>query len=167
MGTIERTTRSTSIRQLNPKLLKGLQDYFQANNLGALDTEALLVCETVTERSGFGRLAAWLDGSPDSTEVLGLVLTPQYLLWARSGDRSKTIVMGADLKQIRVRKYSSRFPKETGLEIIGFVGVFADRVRGKLALGPEEAAQQFMDEVISAVKKAKPPRKSIIPWVNK
>ncbi|MGB7538275.1 MAG: hypothetical protein WBM17_07025 [Anaerolineales bacterium] len=167
MGTIERTTRFTSIRQLNPKLRKGLWDYFEANKLGALDSEAILVCETVTARTGFGRLAAWLDGSPDSTEVLGLVLTPQYLLWTRSGDRTKTIVVGADLKQIRVRKYASRFPKETGMEIIGFVGVYADRVRGRLALGPEEAAQQFVDGVISAVKKAKPPRKSILPWLNK
>ncbi len=167
MGTIERTTRITSIRQLNPKLLKGLKEYFEANKLGALDSETLLVCETVTERTGFGRLAAWLDGSPDATEALGLVLTAQYLLWARSGDRSQTIVVGADLKQIRVRKYDSRFPRETGMEIIGFVGANADRVRGKLALGPEEAAQQFIDEVISAVRKAKPPRKNIIPWLNK
>ncbi|MBN2086299.1 MAG: hypothetical protein JW748_13850 [Anaerolineales bacterium] len=167
MGSIERTTRTSSIRQLNPKLQKGLQDYFQANNLGALDSQALLVCETVTERAGFGRLAAWLDGSPDSTEVLGLVLTPQYLLWARAGDRTDTVVVGADLKQIRVRKYASRFPQEAGLEISGFVGPNADRVRGKLALGPEEAAQQFIDEVIRAVKQAKPPRKSIFPWLNK
>jgi hypothetical protein len=167
MATIERTTRSTSSLQLNLKLRKGFQEYFEANKLGSLDSEALRVCETVTERAGFGRLAAWLDGSPDSTEVLGLVLTPQYLLWARSGDRTETIVVGADLKQIRVRKYASRFPKETGMEIIGFVGALADRVRGKLALGPEEAAQQFMDEVISAVGKAKPPRKSILPWLNK
>jgi hypothetical protein len=167
MGTIERSTHITSIRQLNPKLLKGLQEYFEANTLGALDSEALLVCETVTERTGFGRLAEWLDGSPDSIEVLGLVLTPHYLLWARNGDRSKTIVVGADLKQIRARKYSSRFPKETGLEILGFVGATADRVRGRLALGPEEAAQQFVDGVIGAIKKAKPPRKSIIPWLNK
>ncbi len=167
MATIERTTRSTSIGQLNPKLRKGLREYFEANKLGSLDSEALRVCETVTSRAGFGRLAAWLDGSPDLTEVLGLVLTDQYLLWVRSGDRTETIVVGADLKQIRVRKYSSRIPKETGIEIIGFVGVYADRVRGKLALGPEEAAQQFMDEVIGAVGKAKPPRKSIIPWLNK
>jgi hypothetical protein len=167
MGTIERSTRITSIRQLNPKLLNGLAEYFEAHELGALDSETLLVCETVTERTGFGRLAAWLDGSPDAIEVLGLVLTAQYLLWARSGDRSETIVVGADLKQIRVRKYASRFPRETGMEIIGFVGPNADRVRGKLALGPEDAAQQFIDEVIGAVRKAKPPNKGIFPWLKR
>jgi hypothetical protein len=167
MATIERTTRETSIRNLNPKLLKGLQEYFQANKLGALDSEALLVCETITERTGFGRLAAWLDGSPDSAEVLGLVLTPQYLVWARSGDHTKTIVIGADLKQIRVWQYASRITKETGLVISGFVGINADRVRGKLALGPEPAAIKFCEQAIEAVKKAKPPRKLVIPWLKR
>jgi hypothetical protein len=162
MGTIERTTRLTSIRQLNPKLLKAFQDYFQANKLGDLDSDALLCCETVTQRTGSSRLATGLDGKPDSAEVLGLILTHQYLLWARSGERTKTVVIGADLKQIRVKRYSSWIPKETGLEISGYIGASVDRVRGRFALGSEEAAKQFVDKAIHAVERITPPRKSII-----
>jgi hypothetical protein len=167
MAIIERSTRESSIRNLNPKLLKVFTEYFQAHKLGDLETETRLCCETVTRRETLGRLAGWLDGNPDSSDVLGLILTEQYLFWARVGDRSGTIIAGADLKFIRVQMYSSRLAKETGLEISGHVGGTGDRVNGRLALGPEPAAVTFCEQVIEAVKKARPPRKSIIPWLNK
>jgi hypothetical protein len=167
MAIIERSTRETSIRNLNSKLLKAYQEYFQAHQLGDLETETRSCCETVTRRETLGRLAGWLDGNPDSSDVLGLILTEQYLFWARVGDRSGTTLAGADLKFIRVQMYSSRFTKETGLEIFGHVGGTGDRVNGRLALGPEPAAAAFCEQTIAAVKKARPPRKSIIPWLNK
>ena len=167
MTAVRRTTWECSVNQLTPKLIRAFQDYFQAHTLGDLVLEALLCCETLTERIDRSRLAAWLDGYPDTTEYLGLILTEQWLLWARAGDRSKTIVIGANLKEIRARAYTSRFSKESGLELGGLVGDRKERVHGKLALGPEEAARKFVDEVIQSVEKANPPPKQKeIPWLK-
>lgn len=162
-----RTTRECSVNQLNPNLLHALEGYFQTHKLGNLAAEALLSCETFTERKDRGKLAAWLEGNPDTTDYLGLILTAQWLLWARSGDRSGTIVAGANLKDIRVKAYASRLTKDTGLEISGYIGDSKGRVRGNLALGQEPAARKFCEEAIKSIEKANPsPKKRTIPWLT-
>ena len=165
-GTI-RTTRECSVERLDPRLLRAFQDYVQMHRLGDLRREALLCCETLTERSGRSRLAAWLEGNPDEKDFLGLVLTEQHLFWARTGKRSGTVAAGGQLKDIRVNRYSSRFPKESGLEISGFVLGSKDWVRGKLALGPEPAAVRFCEQACEASEKHQPPAKKFrIPWLK-
>jgi hypothetical protein len=165
-GTI-RTTRICSVNQFHPKLRQAFQDYFQAHNFGNLDLEAILCCETLTDRTGRSRLTAWLEGYPDEKDYLGLVLTEQYLLWARTGERSGTIAAGVELKNIRVDRYESRLPRESGLDIYGFLLDSKGRIRGKLALGPEEAAVRFCEQTYEAAEKQKPPpKKRQIPWLK-
>jgi hypothetical protein len=167
MTAIRRTTRVSSLPELNSKLRQAFEEYFQARRLGDLIHEIVLSCETVTDRTDLGRIATWLSGSPDTTDVLGLILTGQHLLWARIGEKSGTVVAGAALRNIRAKMYSDRFSKEQGLEISGYIGDAGERVTGRLALGPEPAAKQFVDAVIAAVKKANPPPKDrIIPWLK-
>lgn len=168
MNGIKRTTRECSVTELNPQLLQALQDYFQEHNLGNLAVETVLCCETFTERNLGGKLAAWLDGNPDATDYLGLVLTRDRLLWARSGDRSGTIATGANLREIRVRAYSSRLTRETGLQIAGIVGDSGEGVRGNLALDAGPAAQKFCEQAKKAVEEANPPSKRItLPWFKR
>lgn len=159
MSGIKRTTRECSVSQLNPRLLQAFQEYFHEHKLGDPASETILCCETFTERKSRGKLAAWLDGNPDSTDYLGLILTEQWLLWARSGDRSGTIVIGANLKEIRIKSYPSRPMEETELQISGNVADSKGRVWGNLALGPEPAARKFCEQALQAMEKANPPSK--------
>jgi hypothetical protein len=162
-----RTTRECSVSQLDPRLLQAFGEYFSKHELGDPTAVTLMCCETFSERENPGIFDTLLSGNPDTTDYLGLILTDQSLLWTRAGDRSKTKVFGANLKNIRVKAYASRITKETGLQISGFIGDPVDRVKGNLALGPEEAARKFCEEARMAVEKVNPTaKKRKIPWFN-
>jgi hypothetical protein len=169
MGGIKRTTRICSVSQLNPKLLKAFGDYFREHNLGDPAREAVVCSETVTDRQGLSRLAAWLEGSPDPIDYLGLILTEGSLLWSRSGERLGTVIMWTQLKQISVRPYTKWFSKEFGMELCGWIGDEKKKknASGRLALGPQDDARKFVDEVVRAVADANPPpKKREIPWLR-
>jgi hypothetical protein len=162
-----RTTRECSVRQLNPRLLQAFQDYFLEHRFGDLVEEALLCCETFSEKENPSRIEAWLSGNPDSSDTLGMILTQQWLLWARTGGRSGTKAFGANLKDIKVNQYSSLLTHETGLHIDGYLCDIKDHVWGNLALGPEEAARKFCEEARKAVEKVNPTvKKRTIPWFD-
>jgi hypothetical protein len=165
MKGVERSSRESALDRLDPRLRRTLEEYFRERKFGDLPLETLLCVETRTERHGRDALLARLEGNPDTVDYLGIVLTEQLLLWARVGDRSEPVVTHAHLKDIVARPYASRFPKESGLELAGSIGDRRDRVRGKLALGTEPAAQKLVAEVVQAVEKAAPPKKVEIPWL--
>ena len=163
----KRTTRECSVRQLNPRLLQAFQDYFLEHKFGDLVEETLLCCETFSEKENPSKIEALLSGNPDSSDYLGLLLTEQWLLWARTGGRSGAKAFGANLKDIRTKQYSSRLTHETGLHIDGYLCDFKEHVWGNLAMGPEPAAQKFCEEVQKAIEKINPPaKKRKIPWLN-
>jgi hypothetical protein len=167
MGATERITRICPAKQLNPKLLRTVKEYARKRKLGDPGSEAVLCCETVTDRKGRSRLAAWLSDSPDAVDYLGIILTGSHLLWARHGERSGTVAMDADLRELNARPYTSRLSKEAGLEICGLIGEKKQRTGGRLALGPQEDARRFVAEVVRAVEAANPPsKKRDIPWLR-
>jgi hypothetical protein len=163
MSGYARTTRECPIDQVQPGLYKIVQEYFQKHQLGDPIAETRLCCETVSEKkepAGLGVLLAPLlyEGS-DTTIHLAMLLTADWLIWARSGDRSEIIVTGARLKFIQVKAFVSRRTKYMELEVTGYINDTKESVRGNLQLGPDLAAQKFCDEVGQAVKKAHPPTK--------
>jgi hypothetical protein len=167
MSGIILTTRISSWSGLNPGLQRVFRGYFESHGLGDPAAGNFLCCEIRTDRTGLSKLTAFLDGNPAAVEYLGIILTDQFLIWARSGEQCHPIVVGADLREIRVRPYTLLFSKESGLELSGLVGDKKAGIRGKFALSPEPAAQQFIDAVVHAVGKANPPSaKKEIPWLK-
>ena len=162
-----RTTRECSVSQLNPRLLQAFQEYFLEHKFGDLKEETLLCCETFSEKESPSKIEALLSGNPDSSDYLGLLLTEQWLPWARTGSRSGTKAFGANLRDIKVKQYSSRLTHETGLKIDGYLCDFKERVWGNLAMGPEEATRKFCEQVRMAVEKVTPPKKRTLPWLNR
>jgi len=161
-----RTTRECSVSQLNPRLLQALQDYFLEHKFGDLKEETLLCCETFSEKENPSRIEALLSGNPDSSDYLGMILTEEWLLWARTAGRSAAKAFGANLKDIKVKQYRSRLTQETGLHIDGYLCDFKEHVWGNLAMGPEEATRKFCEATREAVEKVNPPRKRKIPWFD-
>ena len=157
------STRECSVNQIDPKLYKIVQEYFQKHQLGDPVTETHLCCETVAEKKEPAGLGVLLDpllneGS-DSNFHLAMLLTADWLIWARSGDRSEIIVTGARLKLIQVKAFVSGRTKYMELEVTGFINDTKQSVRGNLRLGSDLAAQKFCDEVGQAIKNAHPPTK--------
>ena len=159
MPGFKRAPRECYVREMNPRLLEALEEYFSKHKLGGLTEETLMCCETFSEKENPGVLETMLTGNPGSTGFLGLILTNRRLLWARTGDRSTTTVFGADLNLVQVKAYSSRITKETELQISGYIGNSKEHIQGNLAMGPEEAARKFCAEALKAVEKINPPAK--------
>jgi hypothetical protein len=167
MSSYHRATRECTLRQLRPELFQAIREYFQEHRLGDLETEPLACCETTSEKKAIGRLASLLGEDPNTIVYTGVLLTSQWLIWARSGDQSGTVVTGANLKEIRVKPFASGFSKDTGLEVVGYIGDSKGRVRGYLGMGPELAAQKFCEQVQQAIVKINPPvRRGLPRWLR-
>jgi hypothetical protein len=162
-----RTTRACPVSQIHSSLSQGVRDFFQTHQLGDPDTETILCCETFSTRPDPGKLIVWLDGNPDTNIHLVTVLTKEWLIWARNGDQTGTVVTGAKLQVIKVNAFVRRRSKEMELEISGFMADTKEYMRGNLEMGPDPAAQNFCDAVVPAVLKAAPPKHSKFPrWMG-
>lgn len=167
MSQYDRTTRNCLVSELPPELLQAIRDYSQAQQLGDVEAETLLCCETVSTKKSAGRRPAWLEGELDATLHTGLLLTPQWLIWARQGDRTRPVVMAANLKDIQVKAYTSWLTKDTGLEIVGYMEATRRRARGYVGLGTDAAAQEFCEAVKEAINKVNPPVQRRLPkWLG-
>jgi len=152
-----RFTRECSFDQLRPELARAIREYAQNHReLGNIEVEVLMCCETTSERKHTGALAALIEGDPDTILYTGMLVTPQWLIWARSGDKSDTRVSSAKLLDIQVRAFASILVKDAGMEVSGYIGDSKARVRGYIGMGPEPATQQFCDQVQKAIEKATP-----------
>ena len=162
-----RSTRIAPVSQINSSLSQAIREFFQAHQVGDPETETVLCCETIARRDDPGKLVTWLDGNVDTSVHLAIVLTKDWLIWARIGDQTGLVVTGAKLQVIKVKAFVKRSSKEMELEITGFMAGTKEYVRGNLQLGPEPAAQKFCDAVVPAVLGATPPSKSKFPrWLG-
>ncbi len=159
MGYYTRKTRECLVSQLQPELRQAIQNYGQIHHLGDLDTETLLCCETVSKKKSTSRLLSWLSSAADTTVYTGMLLTPQWLLWVRSGDQSGVGLSAARLIDIQVKAYTSLLTSDTGLEVNGYVGETPHRVRGYIGLEANPASEKFCAAVREAIAKVKPPSK--------
>ena len=157
MSDYQHTTRECSVRQLRPELFQAVQGYFREQRLGSFDAEVLMCCETLSEKKSDNELLSLLQGKPDKTIHIGMLLTSERLIWVRSGDQSGTRLNAANLKEIQVRAFSPLFSKDTGLDIYGYVEGSKSRVRGYIGMGSESVTQKFCEEVQQAIDKVRPP----------
>jgi hypothetical protein len=159
MSNYNRTTRECSVSQLHPELRQAVQSYFQEHNLGDPETESLMCCETISEKKNVSKLVSWLGGGSDATIHTGILFTSEWLIWARRGDQSGTVLNAASLKEIQVRAYESVITKETGLEIYGKIGASKGIVRGFVGVGEDLVAQKFIETVVNKINELNPPTK--------
>ena len=167
MSDYNRTTRECLVSQLHPELLQAIQHYFQEHNLGDLEAETLLCCETISTKKRANRLISWLNAGLDRTIHTGMLLTARWLIWVRSGERSGLVLTAANLKEIRAKTYTSKLTQDTGLEVYGYIAGSQGRVRGYIGLGSGEAAHKFCEAVKQAIEKVNPPSKKGLPkWLG-
>ncbi|MGB8211917.1 MAG: hypothetical protein WCE68_00030 [Anaerolineales bacterium] len=167
MSGIIRTTRECSVSQLHPSLFQAIREFVQTNPVGDLESETRLCCETISEKQNPGKLAAFLDGDHDTIVHLAILLTAEWLIWARNGDQSGTVVAGARLKGIQVKPFVARRTKNMELEVSAYIGDSKEYVRGNLELGYQAAAQKFCEDVCQAVLQLNPPAKRTFPrWMG-
>lgn len=157
MSNYLRSTRECTVAQLQPELRRAIEEYFQKNTLAEAEAEAVLCCETVSEKKEPGWLAS-LFGEHDETPIhLATLLTATHLIWARNGPQTGTSVTTANLSFIRVKPFASLLNQDTGLEISGLIGDSKAKImRGYFGLGPEPAAQKFLEATQAAIAQINP-----------
>ncbi len=156
MSNYRRFTRACDFKQLRPELYQAIQNHIQTQQLENIEIELLMCCETTSEQKNKGGLAAWLEGNIDTFYYTGILVTPQWLIWARYGDKSGATVSAAKLKEIQVNIFVSNLLKDKGLEVYGYINDSKKRVGGYIGLGSEEAAQKFGEVVAQAVEETRP-----------
>lgn len=165
MSDYNRTTRECPVGQLRPELFLAVRKHFQEHKLGNWETETLLCYETTSTQKNTNKLISWLNDGLDTTVYTGLLLTSEWLIWVRSGDRSGIQLASADLKELAVRVYTSLLTRDTGLEVTGHIEGTKGIIRGGIALESMSVAQEICDAVNQAIIKVNPPApKSLSRW---
>lgn len=159
MNNYNRYTRVCAFGELQPALQQALRAYISERELIDVEAQILICCETVSKRTKTNALAMWLGEDRDLVYYLAAFVTPEWFVWARCGDHTKTTVAAAKLKDIHVRPLASLLLKDNGIDIEGFVDGSFTKVHGYIGLGPEPAAEVFWKAVEQAVETANPPRR--------
>lgn len=159
MSNYIRSTRACTFEELHPTLQQAMRTYFREHEIVHIESQILTCCETTSELKRTGTFTVLLGENRDMVYYLAAFLTPEWLVWARSGDNSKITVAAARLKDIRVKPINSLLYNDTGIDITGFVDGSFSKIHGYLALGPEPAAEEFWEAVEKAVHTANPPRR--------
>lgn len=167
MAGYQHSTQECSFTKLDSALLRAAREYFQAHQLGSPETQVLRCVETFSTKKPGGWLDAWLDPGADQTFKAAILLTATHLVWGRSGERTGVHFVGAQLINIRARAHVGLFSKGGGLDVSGFFEGSRVRLRGTIALGPQEAAQKFCDAVQQAVEKVNPEPAAWPAWMGR
>lgn len=151
MSDYRRTTRECSIVQLRPDLARVIRDYAQQQQWSNLEAEVVMCCETTSEKISTNRLDAVLNGDVDEITTLALIVTPQRLIWARSGERAGASAASAQLKEVHLKIFTPKHTQDVGLDVYGRMEGTRAKVGGRLTLGSGPAAQKFCAEVMRAI----------------
>jgi len=126
--------------------------------VGELGDDVEICCETRSEVRSSGGVGAWLVGDPDPVHYTAVLLTSQWLIWARGG-KSETVAASAQLKGLKAGVLTTPKNHEIEMDVTGFFGNTRRRIRGILAFGDEPAAQKLCEAVLAAVARLNPRRK--------
>lgn len=140
MSAYTRTSRECSPAQLKPELLQPIRAYAAQHGLGDVEAGHRLCVETHSEKKKKGFFASLGGGDPDPFHDTALLLTSDWLIWARSGPQSGTVVASARLRDAQVTAFSSQHIPDTGLEVTSPLPGSPEPVTAFIPLGPELAA---------------------------
>jgi len=157
MNNYRRTTRECTVAQLRPDLACAIRDYAKQQQWSNLEAEVVMCCETTSEKISANWLDAVLSGDVDEITYLALIVTPQRLIWARSGKRAGTTAVSAQFKDVNLKIFTPKHTQDIGVDVFGHMEGTRERVSGQLLLGSGLIAQKFSEEVMRTIDNLKPP----------
>lgn len=160
MSDWNRSSKECTLENLKAENRSGIQKHIESYNLGPILDDRLMCIETSSEKKKKGLFG----GGGDSRVVASIVLTPRWLIWAVTGDKSGTGMLSAQLRDAVITDYAeSSFNKmvpDNGIQVTAiFTGTFAGSPTEKgtmfIPLGDEAVGQRFKQAVIQAAQEAK------------
>ena len=142
VGDYLRTTRECTLDGLNPVLVTAVRTHIEKYELNDTVASALMCCETTSTRQKKG-----LFGGKTEVILTGIILTPQWLIWATGKTNEVPGVLSARLSEIQVQNYEQspmyKMVQDSGLNISGLRTSEGGTGTAFIGLGPEPAAQKF------------------------
>ena len=152
MGEYLRSTREATLSNLNPALSAAMRTHIQKQSLGNIDSSILNCCETSSTKQKKG-----LFGGKPEVILTGILLTPQWLIWAAGKANEAPGVLSARLGDIHVQDYETsdlyKLMADTGLTISGLRTDGIALGSAFIGLGPEPAALKFRSMLKEALAK--------------
>lgn len=156
MGDYTRTTQELSFGRLRPEIHAAVEGHIEERELGDIESTLLFCCETENKKRKRGPLGK-LPRSPDPDPVhyTAAIVTPDWLIWARSGEKSGTSVVSMRLAEIEVHDYRyGDLIADSGVSVFGFIGRAPRKSELFIGLGEESAAVEFRRILEEAVERA-------------
>ena len=148
-----RSTRECAFGGLSPVLAAAIRSHMEKHALGNLEAAALSCFETTSTKQKKG-----LFGSKTEVILTGMLLTPQWLVWAAGKDNEVPGVLSARLRDVQISDYeksdSYKLIQDCGLDISGLHRDGPELASSFIGLGPEPAAAKFRTMLREAQAKA-------------
>lgn len=150
-----RTTRECALDSLQPALSAAIRKHIERHALGIQEAGILVCCETTSTKPKKGLFG--------KAEVIltGMLVTPDWLVWAAGKENETPGVISARLSDITVQDYeTSDFYKmvpDSGLNISGLRTDTPQAGTSFIGLGPELAAQKFRQVIREGIDKGRYP----------
>jgi len=157
MTDYHRTTRECTLDQLRPELARAIRDYAQQQHWDNLEADVLMCCETTAEKISTNRLDTFLNSDVDPITYLALIATPQRLIWAHSGTRTRVGAASAQYKEMRLKIFQPKHTQDFAVDVYAHMDATREIAGGRMMLDSGPAAQKFCETVIRATDTLYPP----------
>jgi hypothetical protein len=163
VGDWNRSTFECKYEILPEDIRTEIQKHLEIFNLGLITSNYLTCIKTTSEKKKKGLFS----GGGNKLLISYVILTPTWLIYATSGDKSGIGILSAQLKDLNITDFKDspefQILKDTGLYITGIftgkTGIHGDpRVSTFIPLGEEPAADQFKERLMQAYQST---RKSV------
>ena len=148
-----RATRECTFDGMKPFLAQAIRAHLEKHLLGALEASALMCCETTSTKQKKG-----LFGGKAEVILTGILLTPQWLIWAAGKETETPGVLSVKLRDIEVLDYEKtdqyRLIEDNGLSVEGLRTDGVNPGSAFIGLGPEPVSQKFRSLLRDAQMKA-------------
>ena len=93
-----------AFQRLRLELAAAIRVHIGKYELGSLETQALICCETAPEKKKKGLLGRLFGGDSDAIHYTGMLITPAWLIWVRSSAKTGAVVAWARPSEIEVER---------------------------------------------------------------
>src|SRR5512133_1225646 len=152
MSENKRITRICAINELKPALSSAIRAHIQQYQLGDIESNVLMCCETtsVQQKKGF------FGGSENAVSTA--LVTTQWLVWAESVGSKTVEVNSALLTHIDVHDYAGSamgtISPDTGLNITGRYTNAVKTGQTFIGIGSDQNGIKFREVLLDTRKKA-------------
>jgi hypothetical protein len=148
----QRASRACDLVGMTPELADAVKAWAEKNERTPLLAEVTAGCETTSTPLARG-LSGLLRGSP-KPQLCGMLLAPEWLIWATKVGDDRPYVVGVRLPEAELTDYANRpeyaiMPDE-GLDVFGHIGFSAERGTVFLGLGDDADGRAFKEKVLAA-----------------